>query len=106
MRKGKSGQKIAVYAYDKTTNAAKTGDAANITANISKDGGTSAATNDTNPSELDNTNHPGVYLFDATVAESKADLVILSSSSSTSNIVLDPVIIYTEHNNARWRGRL
>lgn len=106
MRKGKSGQKVAVYAYDKTINTAKTGDAANITAHISKDGGTSAATNDTNPTELDSTNHAGVYIFDLTVAESKADLAILSSSSSTSNIILDPIFIYTEHNNARWRGRL
>lgn len=34
-----AGQGLYVYAYDNTTDLAKTGDSANITATISKDGG-------------------------------------------------------------------
>lgn len=93
--KNLAGQKIAVYAHDTSADAAKTGDAANITAQISKDGGETAATNDTNPTELDATDAPGVYLFDMTQAESNADLLVLAAKSSTSDILLDPVIIYT-----------
>jgi hypothetical protein len=88
-------QKIAVYAHDTSADTAKTGDAANITAQISKDGGVTAATNDTNPTELDATDAPGVYLFDMTQAETNADLVIVSAVSSTADISLEPVIIYT-----------
>ncbi len=93
--KNQAGQKIAVYAYDTSAGAAKTGDAANITAQISKDGGASAATNDVNPTELDATNHPGIYLFDMTAAETNADLIILTAKSTTPNINIEPVIINT-----------
>jgi hypothetical protein len=96
MFKNVAGQKVAVFAYDTDTNAPKTGDAANITAQISKDGGATAATNDVNPTELDATDAKGVYLFDTLQAESNADLVILSPVSSTANITLEPVIIYTQ----------
>lgn len=88
-------QVIAVFAYDSTDGSARTGDAANITAQISLDGGTAAATNDTNPTELDATDHPGVYLFTMTQAETNADLVNLTPVSATANILLEPVFVYT-----------
>lgn len=94
--KNKAGQKIAVFAYDSTDGSAKTGDAANITAQISLDGGATAATNDVNPTELDATDAKGVYIFDPTQAESNADLVVLAAVSATANILIEPVIIYTE----------
>jgi hypothetical protein len=72
-----------------------TGDAANITCQLSIDGGVSAATNDTNPTELDATNHPGVYLFTMTQAETNGNLLIFSPVSS-SGYVIDSVIIWTE----------
>ena len=97
--KNVSGQKVAVYAYDPTTTAgsdpSKTGDAANITAQISKDGGTAAATNDANPTELEATDHPGVYIFDLTQAETNADMIVISAVSATSDIQIDPIVIYT-----------
>ena len=46
--------KIAVYAYDRTTGLAKTGDTANITAYVSKDGAAGVATNDVNPAAVTN----------------------------------------------------
>ncbi len=95
--KNKAGQKLAVTAIDISDGSLKTGDAGNITAEISKDGGASAATNDANPTELDNTNHPGVYIFDLATAESQADLLVLTVVSSTGNISLgDPMLILTK----------
>jgi hypothetical protein len=94
--KNKDSQKLAVFAYDTSGGAPKTGDAGNITAEISKDGAASAATNDTNPTELDSTDHPGIYLFDLTQAESNADLICVSAVSSTGDVELEPVIVYTE----------
>jgi len=93
--KNKASQKVAVFAVD-ADGAAKTGDAANITAQISLDGAACAATNDTNPTELDATDAPGIYLFDLTQAETNANLIVLAADSSTSGVVLRPVVIYTE----------
>jgi hypothetical protein len=88
-------QKVAVYAYDTSADAPKTGDAGNITAYISKDGGSATQSNDVNPTEIDATNMKGLYLFDLTQAESQCELFVLSAVSSTSNIVLDPVVVFT-----------
>lgn len=93
MYKNVASQKVAVFAWDNAAGAAKTGDAGNITAEISKDGGASAATDDTNPTELDATDHPGIYIFDMLQAETNADLVVISAVSSTSDIVMRPIIV-------------
>lgn len=94
--KNVASQKLAVYAHDTSADAPKTGDAANITAQISLNGGATAATNDTNPTELDATDAPGIYIFDLTQAETNANLVIVSAVSSTADIAIEPVIVYTE----------
>ncbi|NIT56382.1 MAG: hypothetical protein GWN00_09165, partial [Aliifodinibius sp.] len=94
--KNVASQKIAVFAWDSANSVPKTGDASNITAQISIDGGTCAATNDTNPTELDATDAPGIYLFDLTQAETNGDLIILSAKSSTSDIDIRPVSAYTK----------
>lgn len=93
--KNKGSQKLPVFAVD-ATGAAKTGDAANITAQISKDGGACASSNDANPAELDATNAPGVYLFDMTQAETNADLIVLTAKSTTSGVIIRPMILFTE----------
>ena len=95
MFKNVASQKIAVFAYDTSAQEPKTGDSANITAYISKDGGAGIPTNDTNPVELDAANMKGVYIFDMTQAETYANLVTISPSSSTSDITLEPIFIYT-----------
>lgn len=87
-------QKIHVYAYDSTTGAAKTGDAANITAYVSLDGAANAI-DDTNPTEVDSTNMPGIYVFDLTAAETNCDSFALYAKSSTSNIRIEPIIGFT-----------
>ena len=93
--KNTASQKIPVYAYDTSADGPKTGDAAQITAQISKDGAATAATDDTNPTELDATDAPGVYIFDMTQAETNANMIVLSAVSSTSNIKIEPYMGFT-----------
>jgi hypothetical protein len=93
--KNKASQKVPVFAVD-STGAPKTGDAANITAYISKDGATATASNDTNPTELSASNAPGVYLFDLLQAETNCDLMVIAPKSATSGVVLRPLFIFTE----------
>ena len=95
MFKNVTDQKVAVFAWDNAAGSAKTGDAANISAQISKDGAACAATNDAAPAELDATDAPGIYVFDMLQAETNADLIVIAPVSSTTDIVLRPVIIYT-----------
>ena len=93
MYKNVSGQKWVVFAFNSTTNAPVTGDAANITAKISIDGAAGAGTNDTNPTELED----GKYVFDLTQAETNGDLLSILPESSTSNVVVrgEPPSVYT-----------
>lgn len=93
--KNQAGQKFPVYAFDSTTGDPVTGDAANITAQIAKDGGASAATNDVHPTELDSVDQPGIYLFDMTQAETNANLINLQAVSGTADVVFDPVAVFT-----------
>ena len=86
--------KIHVYAYTRSTMAAKTGDAAQITGYISIDG-TANAIDDTNPTEVDATNMPGIYAFDLTAAETNCDSFAVYAKSSTSGVSLDPIIGFT-----------
>jgi len=93
--KNVAGQKITVYAWNTATNLPATGEAANITAQISKDGGASAATDDVNPTELDATNHKGKYIFDMAQAETNVDVLDLDPACSTTGIELHAYTIYT-----------
>jgi hypothetical protein len=92
--KNVASQKIHIYAYDSTTGAPKTGDAANITGYISLDG-TANAIDDTNPTEVDATNMKGVYVFDLTQAETNCNAFALCAESSTANIRIEPIIGFT-----------
>lgn len=92
--KNVASQKIHVYAYNSTTGAAKTGDAANITAYVSLDG-TANAVDDTNPAEVDATNMPGIYVFDLTQAETNCNSFALSAKSATADIRIEPIIGFT-----------
>lgn len=92
--KNVASQKIHIYAYDSTTGAAKTGDAANITAYVSLDG-TANAIDDTNPAEVDATNMPGIYVFDLAQAETNCNAFALYAKSATANIRIEPIIGFT-----------
>jgi hypothetical protein len=88
---------FVVFAFDATTNVPKTGDAANITAYVSKDYGTVTVLGDTTATEFDATNAPGYYWFTAAQAETNADCLMVTGKSSTANIKVlgAPAIIYT-----------
>jgi len=94
--KNVASQKLACYAYTASTGAAKTGDAAQITAYVSKDWAAGAAVTDTNPTELDSTNMPGWYVFDLAQAETNAEVLVFAPKSSTSGVVLDQVQVFTQ----------
>ena len=82
MQKNVAGQKWIVFAFDRTDNTPKTGDAANITANLRIDGGAVNAIDDTNPAELED----GFYIFDLTQAETNGALLLISPASITADI--------------------
>lgn len=96
MFKNIASQKVAVFAYDTNADAPKTGDAAQITGQYSLDGGATAAITDTNPTELDATDAPGIYIFDLAQAETNGNMNIYFAQSSTSAIQIDPVIVFTQ----------
>ena len=102
MQKNVSGQKWIVFAFDRTDNTPKTGDAANITANLRIDGGSANAVDDTNPTELED----GFYYFDITQAESNGDYILICPASTTSDIQVIgcPAALYTTAPNFNALG--
>jgi hypothetical protein len=96
MLKNTASQKVAVFAYDTVNEIPKTGDAANITAFISKNGAAPAQSNDVHPTELDAVNMPGIYQFDLTQAETNCDSFVLYAKSSTEGVEFDVVKEKTE----------
>lgn len=94
LKKNTAGQKWRVYAFNRTTNAPVLGDAANITAKLSKDWAAGAALGDVNPVETED----GSYLFDLTQAESNADNLDLYPQSTTANVQ----VIGTPASQSTW----
>ncbi len=82
MKKNTAGQKWVVFAFDETDNTPKTGDAAQITAKVSKDGAAAGATTDANPTELES----GYYAFDIDADETNGNYLAIIPVSSTGNI--------------------
>lgn len=82
MIKNTASQKWRVFAFDRTDNTPVTGDAANITAKISKDHAAAAAITDTNPTEVED----GFYDFDLSQAETNGNVLHILPESSTSNV--------------------
>lgn len=94
MQKNIAGQKWIVFAFDKTNNTPKTGDAANITANLRIDGGDANAVDDEHPTELED----GYYAFDTTQAETNGNYLLICPVSSTENIQVIgcPAAVWTD----------
>jgi hypothetical protein len=82
LQKNTDAQKWIVFAFDLTDGTAKTGDSANITANLRIDGGEANAVDDANPTELED----GYYVFDLTQAETNGNYILICPASSTENI--------------------
>ncbi len=84
MYKNTASQKWTVFAFDRTSNSPVTGDALNITANLRLDGGGANPVDDTNPAELEE----GYYSFDLSKAETNADMILISPSSTTGDVIV------------------
>jgi hypothetical protein len=78
---------LKVFAFNRTTNAPVTGNAAQITCRVSLDGGARAALADTNPTELED----GYYLFNVTAGETNGITADFFPESSTPNVQVIPV---------------
>lgn len=82
LQKNVASQKWVVFAFDLTDNTPKTGDAGQITAEISIDGAAGDTVDDANPTELED----GYYVFDIAQAETNGDYLVMMPESSTGNI--------------------
>lgn len=89
-------QGLYIYAHDRANDVAKSGDADNITATISKDGAGSEPTNTEHPTEIGG----GVYWYPLSQAETDGKILALIAVSSTEEIQIDPVIVLTQAGNA------
>lgn len=92
-------QKVYVTAVDTSTNALKTGDATNITAYVSIDGGALTPLTDTSATEVSSTNAPGTYEFDLTQAETNGISLLFTAKSTTANVAVVPRFIATTLHN-------
>jgi hypothetical protein len=88
--KNQAGQGVYLLAQDANGNA-KASDAANISATISRDGGTASATATAHPTEIGG----GVYWLPLAQAETNGNAFAVIPSSSTSGVTLDPIICFT-----------
>lgn len=92
MYKNVASQLVIFQAWDTSVDNIKSGDAANFTVQISKDGGSFATATNT-ASELGST---GIYKVTLTQTETNADIIAIRVTSSTANIFIDPIVIYTK----------
>jgi hypothetical protein len=87
-------QNLTYIAFDYTNNIGKTGDVANHTIRIVRDGVELTPTN--SPSEIDSTDLPGLYALSATGTEMNGALIVVAGKSSTSGVSIVPTEITTE----------
>lgn len=78
---------LSYYAWDAVNGVPKTGDVANHTLRLVKDGGTATAPTNA-AAEIDATNSKGWYKVVLTSAETTADVVLLAGVSSTTGIAI------------------
>ncbi len=95
MQRNTAGQTITLYAFTPADGLPATGDSANITFYVKKDGGAVTALTDTVVSEDHATNSPGMYTADVSQSESNGDYLVFSGKSSTSGVVVVPQPVYT-----------
>ena len=90
--KNDSNQGVYFYAHNVAVDAPKTGDAANITAVISKDGAGAAATATVHPTEIGG----GVYWLPLSQNETNAGALAMVFSSTMADVQIAPLIVLTE----------
>jgi hypothetical protein len=101
MERNVASQKVYVQEIDSATGAPKTGDSANLTLYVAKDGGSLTALGDTSATELSSSNAPGIYWFDVTQAETNAASLEFSGKSSTSGCyIIEKTVATTPANHS------
>jgi hypothetical protein len=90
--KNTAGQGVYLFEYIAATGLPKTGDAANITAVISKDGAAAVATATANPTEIAG----GLYWQPLAQAETNCNALGLAWTSTTSGVVIQPISVLTD----------
>lgn len=95
MLKNVASQSIQLFAFIPSTGLPKTGDAANITAYVSKDHGAVTVLADTTAAEMDATNAKGVYVFTLAQAETNADELAFTAKSATADVSIVPRFVTT-----------
>ena len=90
MQKNVASQKVIVYAYNKLTGVMVASDSGNFSKTVSKDGA-GVVSGGGSFTEIAG----GFYAYAPTTAETNCDLFLLQTTSSTANVVIDEVIIYT-----------
>lgn len=103
MQKNVASQKWIVFAFGRTSNTPKTGDAANITADLRLDGGTANPISG-NPTELEG----GYYYFTPTQAQTNADMIVICPVSSTPDVIVIgvPGAVWTEPAGLKYPATL
>jgi hypothetical protein len=89
--KNQAGQGVYLFAYDTGAGGPKSGDAANITGNVSLDGAANGALATTHPTEIG----AGIYWQPLAQAETNANALALAWSSTSSGVQIDPVLALT-----------
>ncbi len=97
MQKNTAGQGLVVFCFTAATNLPLAGDAANLTASVSIDGGAVADLADTSAAELDAVKATGYYLFDLAQAETNGDTLLFTARSATGGVVVIavPATVFT-----------
>ena len=95
--KNKASQILFLRAYNEITGADVTG-LTNILAQLSLDAAASIDLDDNgaNATELDATDHPGLYYYVLSAAETNCDLGAVTATSVTANVKITPVIFSTK----------
>lgn len=93
MWKNAAGQQVSLFAFDVTTGQPKTGDAANMVFYVNKDwaGPVAIASNAGVPTEIDNAKAKGKYRIALAQAESNADVLEFTGTSSTGTVSVVPM---------------
>lgn len=94
MFKNVASQTISLLVIDTATNLPKTGDSANLTFYYKLDGG-SVTVLTASPTEDSATNAPGIYTATLTQAETNGDKINFTGKSSTSDVRVVPMVVYT-----------
>ena len=93
--KNVAGQGVYLYAYNVTSGAPDTGDAANITGYYVLDNGTPTAFATANPTEVSSTHMPGVYWQPLSQAGTNGNAAAYAWTSTTSGVQIGPILVFT-----------